>query len=281
MERGAFAACRISTRISRAPTLHPTRGAAHVRCCCRRAATSVRRFAERLTPSSSSQEQAATLVTALPQFTAAGYGLAVVGVGSVEQAKTFAHQLTPPFPLDKLFADPSRALYTSLGLYTGFGAFSPSQTRLRRPPLYLPTTLTRLSHPPRAGRTFLAPSSYLTVHKRGMGALRAATQNYVPITLEQKSTGLQQGGVFVVDGDVVRLAWKDKATGVHAQLPTILAACCGGGCGCGGGSGDGEGATEPRVAAGGAEREQACARVSLEAGRADACHGEGGGRGGE
>ncbi|KAB1199168.1 hypothetical protein CJ030_MR0G027028 [Morella rubra] len=98
-----------------------------------------------------------------------------------------------PFPVDCLYVDPDRKAYEVLGLYYG------------------------------VGRTFFNPASVFSRFE----SLRKAVKNYmVKATPDDKSSVLQQGGIFVFKGKQLLYARKDEGTGDHAPLDDIFDACC-------------------------------------------------------
>ncbi|KAL0381504.1 UNVERIFIED_CONTAM: hypothetical protein Sangu_0214700 [Sesamum angustifolium] len=138
-------------------------------------------------------ELAATLKESKEKFDSAGVKLIAVGVGTPDKARLLAERL--PFPLDSLYADPDRKAYDVLGLYYGLG------------------------------RTFFNPAS-TKVFSRG-DALKKATKNYtIRATPDDRSSVLQQGGMFVFKGKQLLYARKDEGTGDHAPLDDIFDICC-------------------------------------------------------
>ncbi|KAL8528914.1 hypothetical protein ACS0TY_006401 [Phlomoides rotata] len=100
-----------------------------------------------------------------------------------------------PFPSDSLYADPDRKAYNILGLY--FGVL----------------------------RTFLNPAS-IKVFSR-LEEVKKAMKNYtIKATPSDRSSVLQQGGMFVFKGKQLLYARKDEGTGDHAPLDDILNICC-------------------------------------------------------
>lgn len=131
----------------------------------------------------------------MPRLAAAGFTLAIVGVGSPEGARTFAARLTPPLPVEVLFVDPGREVYRALGLYSGLA------------------------------RTFFNPATPKAIQARGLEGVKAAAKNYTMIAPKQSDDALQQGGLLVVDAQGnVAYAWRDEGTGDHAPVAQVLAA---------------------------------------------------------
>ncbi|KAI3462659.1 hypothetical protein Pfo_019322 [Paulownia fortunei] len=138
-------------------------------------------------------ELASALKESKDKFDSAGVKLIAVGVGTPDKAQLLAERL--PFPLDSLYADPDRKAYDVLGLYYGLG------------------------------RTFFNPAS-VKVFSR-MEELKKAMKNYtIKATPDNRSSVLQQGGMFVFKGKQLLYARKDEGTGDHAPLDDIFNVCC-------------------------------------------------------
>ncbi|KAL0461868.1 UNVERIFIED_CONTAM: hypothetical protein Slati_0074400 [Sesamum latifolium] len=138
-------------------------------------------------------EYAEALRESKEKFDLAGVKLIVVGVGTPDKAQVLAERL--PFPLDSLYADPDRKAYDILGLYYGFR------------------------------RTFLNPASAKVFSR--WDALKKAMKNYtIKATPDDKSSILQQGGMFVFKGKQLLYARKDEGSGDHAPLDDIFNICC-------------------------------------------------------
>ncbi|MQM02977.1 hypothetical protein Taro_035745, partial [Colocasia esculenta] len=100
-----------------------------------------------------------------------------------------------PFPLDCLYADPDRKAYDALGLYYGLG------------------------------RTFFNRASAKVFSR--IESLQKAMKNYtISATPDDRSSVLQQGGMFIFKGKQLLYARKDEGTGDHAALDDILNLCC-------------------------------------------------------
>lgn len=138
-------------------------------------------------------ELASALKESKPKFDAAGVKLIAVGVGTPNKARILAERL--PFPLDSLYADPDRKAYNVLGLYYGIG------------------------------RTFFNPASAKVFSR--FEDLQKSLKNYtLEATPDDKSSVLQQGGMFVFKGKQLLYARKDEGTGDHAPLDDIFNICC-------------------------------------------------------
>ncbi|CAK9315285.1 unnamed protein product [Citrullus colocynthis] len=140
-------------------------------------------------------ELASTLKESKARFDSSGVKLIAVGIGTPNKARVLAERL--PFPVDCLYADPDRKAYDLLGLYYGFG------------------------------RTFFNPASVKVFSKSRFEAMREAMKNYsLEATPDDKSSVLQQGGMFVFKGKQLLYARKDEGTGDHAPLDDIYNICC-------------------------------------------------------
>ncbi|XP_062101535.1 thioredoxin-like protein AAED1, chloroplastic isoform X1 [Humulus lupulus] len=138
-------------------------------------------------------ELASALKESKAKFDAAGVKLIAVGVGTPDKARILAERL--PFPMDCLYADPDRKAYDVLGLYYGFG------------------------------RTFFNPAS-VKVFSR-FEELKKAGKNYtIAATPDDRSSVLQQGGMFIFKGKQLLYARKDEGTGDHTSLDDIFNVCC-------------------------------------------------------
>ncbi|OMP01749.1 Thioredoxin-like protein [Corchorus olitorius] len=138
-------------------------------------------------------ELASDLKEAKPKFDAAGVKLIAVGIGTPDKARILAERL--PFPMDSLYADPDRKAYNVLGLYYGLG------------------------------RTFFNPASAKVFSR--LDKVQKAMENYtLEATPDDKSSVLQQGGIFVFKGKQLLYARKDEGTGDHAPLDDIFNVCC-------------------------------------------------------
>ncbi|KAK9670225.1 hypothetical protein RND81_13G187600 [Saponaria officinalis] len=138
-------------------------------------------------------ELAATLKESKVRFDSANVKLIAVGVGSASKARILADRL--PFPMECLYADPERKAYDVLGLYYGFG------------------------------RTFFNPASAKVFSR--FDSLQKAVKNYtIEATPDDRSSVLQQGGMFVFKGKQLLYARKDEGTGDHAPLDDVFDVCC-------------------------------------------------------
>ncbi|KAM6564114.1 hypothetical protein CsatB_024112 [Cannabis sativa] len=138
-------------------------------------------------------ELASALKESKAKFDAAGVKLIAVGVGTPDKARILAERL--PFPMDCLYADPDRKAYDVMGLYFGLG------------------------------RTFFNRAS-IKVFSR-IEELKKAGKNYtIQATPDDRSSVLQQGGMFIFKGKQLLYARKDEGTGDHAPLDDIFNVCC-------------------------------------------------------
>ncbi|KAK3416574.1 hypothetical protein EUGRSUZ_H02332 [Eucalyptus grandis] len=75
------------------------------------------------------------------------------------------------------------------------------------------------------GRTFFNPASAKVFSR--FDALQKSVKNYtIEATPDDRSSVLQQGGMFVFKGKQLLYARKDEGTGDHAPLDDILDICC-------------------------------------------------------
>ncbi|XP_073156066.1 thioredoxin-like protein AAED1, chloroplastic [Henckelia pumila] len=138
-------------------------------------------------------ELASALKESKERFDSAGVKLIAVGVGTPDKARLLAERL--PFPMDILYADPDRKAYDVLGLYYGLG------------------------------RTFFNPASTKVFSR--FEELKKAMKNYtIKATPDDRSSVLQQGGMFVFKGKRLLYARKDEGTGDHASLDHVFDVCC-------------------------------------------------------
>ncbi|KAI4381024.1 hypothetical protein MLD38_007142 [Melastoma candidum] len=138
-------------------------------------------------------ELASSLRDVKARFDAAGVKLIAVGVGTPDKAQILAERL--PFPMDCLYADPTRKAYDVLGLYFGLG------------------------------RTFFNPASTKVFSR--FDAIQKALKNYtISATPDDRSSVLQQGGMFIFKGKELLYARKDEGTGDHAPLDDVFEVCC-------------------------------------------------------
>ncbi|XP_073278247.1 thioredoxin-like protein AAED1, chloroplastic isoform X1 [Primulina huaijiensis] len=138
-------------------------------------------------------ELASALKESKERFDSAGVKLIAVGVGTPDKARLLAERL--PFPMDILYADPDRKAYDLLGLYYGLG------------------------------RTFFNPASTKVFSR--IGEVKKAMKNYtIKATPDDRSSVLQQGGMFVFKGKRLLYARKDEGTGDHASLDQVFDVCC-------------------------------------------------------
>ncbi|XP_021717275.1 uncharacterized protein LOC110685121 [Chenopodium quinoa] len=96
--------------------------------------------------------------------------------------------------MECLYADPERRAYDLLGLYYGLG------------------------------RTFFNPASTKVFSR--FESLKMAMENYtIQATPNDRSSVLQQGGMFVFKGKKLLYARKDEGIGDHAPLDDVFSAC--------------------------------------------------------
>jgi len=117
----------------------------------------------------------------------------VVAIGYPEGGRQLCASL--PFPVELLYLDPDRELYKVLELKDGL--FS-----------------------------FFSPAAAQAWKDKDIEALRAVVQQYTMIKPPTIAATTQQGGLYVIDGDLVKYAWQDPGVGAHAPNKDVLAACC-------------------------------------------------------
>ncbi|KAJ4815096.1 Prostamide/prostaglandin F synthase [Rhynchospora pubera] len=138
-------------------------------------------------------ELASILRDSTSKFESSGVKLVAIGVGTTDKARILAERL--PFPQENLYADPGRKAYDVMGLYYGLA------------------------------RTFFNPASTKVFSR--YESLKEAVKNYtIKATPDDRSSVLQQGGMFVFKGKKLIYARKDEGTGDHAPLDDILDVCC-------------------------------------------------------
>ncbi|KAG2491089.1 hypothetical protein HYH03_010533 [Edaphochlamys debaryana] len=123
-----------------------------------------------------------------------GVKLFLVSIGTVERSRDFAKETQ--FPTDLLFADPANALYDALGLVKGVGV------------------------------TFLSIDTPLAIKKRidedRTGDLMEIMPRWKPWLPPKSDQGLQQGGMFMFEGDRTAFTHYDPSTSAHADLQALL-----------------------------------------------------------
>ena len=131
-----------------------------------------------------------------PRLSDAGVATKCVGIGTLETAQKFCDHVS--FPRELLYADPENAGYDALGLKKG------------------------------VGETFFTVDTPFAILKRaqkdGATDLIKATANWKPWLPPKSDQGLQQGGMFVFEGQVQAFEHYDPSTGAHADLNSIVAA---------------------------------------------------------
>ena len=126
-----------------------------------------------------------------------GVGLYAVGIGTSEKAKLVANHVG--YSSDKLFADPDNVLYDALQLNSGLQ------------------------------RTFFNPATPYAILDRltsqKMGDLNTVLGKWKDafIIPPKQSQALNQGGLFVFDGDDSAFVHYDASTGAHGDLDQAVA----------------------------------------------------------
>lgn len=143
------------------------------------------------------QELAAQIARdVLPELRDADVKLLCVGIGTLETARKFCDHVS--FPRDMLYADPENQAYTALDLKKGVA-----------------TTFFNIGTP----QSILERAT-----KDGAADLLAATARWKPWLPPKSDQGLQQGGVFVFEGQKLLFQHYDPSTGAHADLDTVIRA---------------------------------------------------------
>ena len=143
------------------------------------------------------QELAAQIARdVVPPLSEAGVATRCVGIGTLETATKFCDHVG--FPRELLFADPENAGYDALQLKKGVAT------------------------------TFFTPDTPFSIlaraQKDGAADLIKATSNWRPWLPPKSDQGLQQGGVFVFEGQELVFSHYDPSTGAHAELEDVIAA---------------------------------------------------------
>ena len=141
------------------------------------------------------QELAGTLARdVLPALQQRDVRMLCVGIGTLETARSFCEHVQ--FPPQLLFADAENEAYSALGLEKGLAT------------------------------TFFSVETPFAILKRlqkdGAKDLLDATARWRPWLPPKSDQGLQQGGAFVFEGDVLRFAHNDPSTGAHADLDAVV-----------------------------------------------------------
>ena len=120
--------------------------------------------------------------------------MVVIGIGTAARAHEFAEHVS--FPPELLYADPENVVYDELRLIKSIGD------------------------------TFFNPNTPLAIadriQKGNTEDLRNALGQWKPWIPPKLEQGLQQGGSFVFEGSCLLYGRKDRATGDHADVNTLL-----------------------------------------------------------
>mmetsp|Transcript_4455 Transcript_4455/g.7425 ORF Transcript_4455/g.7425 Transcript_4455/m.7425 type:complete len:299 (+) Transcript_4455:20-916(+) len=192
----------------------------------------------------SSWEYAQKLVRVLPTLEASGVNVIAIGLGSADNAASFARYLK--FPANKLFADPSGAAYTALGFSQGFMPEAEVSPYLKLLPMLAgigsPGTLEEVvrgyvgdneSKPVFEGPTpfdilgtgYQRPFELATLRLFNM---QAVLTNWAELSPPNEALLTQQGGTLAFNGEETIFRYNDsgilKYTDVDALLRTVLSA---------------------------------------------------------
>jgi peroxiredoxin len=129
-----------------------------------------------------------------PQLDARGVKLLLVSIGTWEKSKVFCERTG--FPAEYLYVDPESATHEALGLTKG------------------------------VGRTFFNIQTPLAIKKRmdegRTGDLKTVLSKWKAWNPPRMDQALQQGGMFVFDGDQCLFSHFDQSSGDHADLQSVL-----------------------------------------------------------
>jgi len=164
-----------------------------------------------------------------------------VGIGTVERGREFCAHVE--FPVEALLCDPDNVAYSALGLKFGVAdtffnpetpyaiarrlAASVVAPKAAPAPAAAAVAATKVSE--QGGKGASSPSSspsssLLAIENRGAADLAAALARWKPWIPPKLEQGLQQGGMFVFNGDQEAFSYYDPSTGSHADLNTVLIA---------------------------------------------------------
>jgi len=130
----------------------------------------------------------------VPLLAENNHKLVCIGIGTSERAQEFCEHVA--FPVDKLYADPDNIVYDKLQLIKN-----------------LPDTFFNPA----------TPYAILDrVQKGKTDDLQKALSRWKPWIPPKLDQGLQQGGAFIFQGSELLYGRKDKATGDHADINTLL-----------------------------------------------------------
>lgn len=129
-----------------------------------------------------------------PQLDKLGIKLILVSIGTFERSQIFAQKTG--FPSSNLFVDPESVTYEALGCYKSIAA------------------------------TFLNPLTPINLAQRvltgRMGDLQDVLKDWDPWTPPKADQALQQGGLFIFEGEQCTFAHFDQATGAHVAMDKVM-----------------------------------------------------------
>eukprot|EP00877_Chromochloris_zofingiensis_P002749 jgi/Chrzof1/12475/Cz06g35200.t1 len=130
----------------------------------------------------------------LPVLDEQGVKLYLVSIGTWERSKQFVE--VTDFPPERLLVDPDNVTYTALGLAKG------------------------------VMKTFFSAETAFSFKRRfekgQLSDLKDVMGRWKPWTPPRTDQALQQGGMFVFDGNKCVWSHYDKGTGSHADLSEVL-----------------------------------------------------------
>mmetsp|Transcript_34704 Transcript_34704/g.63024 ORF Transcript_34704/g.63024 Transcript_34704/m.63024 type:complete len:176 (+) Transcript_34704:380-907(+) len=157
----------------------------------------------------------------LPAFEKAGVKLLVVGIGSIDSAKTFSEEVG--LPSDLTFADEDAASYQAIGLVNSDFQEDGGMRGMRM--------LTQKTADAVKGRANGRPVNFFGLFDIPFlftnDDLETAKEIYKPLMPEGENAmdkTLVQGGVLAFQGDQQIYQHRDTSVAVHAQLDKVLAA---------------------------------------------------------
>lgn len=129
-----------------------------------------------------------------PKLDERGIKLFLISIGTYERSKEFVQRTE--FPTSNLFLDPETVTYAALGCYKSIAS------------------------------TFLNPMTPINLAKRvftgKIGDLGQVLKGWKPWNPPKLDQALQQGGMFIFEGEKCTYAHFDQATGAHVAMDQVL-----------------------------------------------------------
>jgi hypothetical protein len=139
-----------------------------------------------------------------PKLDEKGVKLYLVSIGTYERSKEFAK--ATGFPAENLFVDPETLTYQALGLAKG------------------------------VRQTFFSMDTPMAIMKRidgnALGDLKDVLGRWQPWNPPKPDQALNQGGMFVFDGEKCIFEHFDASTGAHADITEVLGLALPANCDC-------------------------------------------------